>query len=173
MNKSAYDTICQSLSNVSSYLMSALDRGNIADDMFKKYTFSWLGRIEGDVLNVVFKTATPSRFSHTTSHPLDQESHDIIFFSLAMEVLEKKHYLIRNIEKRDSFPTRRTSDPIYSCVVAFALYSEDRPYGTFSIYADDLIEQSDIDRLKVLAKDVAIMVDADNRELLVESLEVY
>ena len=173
MQNGVYDGICEALSNVNEYLIAQLDKKGVLDPKYSKYTFSWLGRLDDTTLSVVFKTATPSRFSHTTSHEITQESHDIIFFSLAMEVLQKRQYVIRHIEKRESFPTRRTSDPIYSCVVSFALYNNDKAYGTFSIYADETINENEIGKLKSLAKDMAIMVDSENREELLKCLRVY
>ena len=173
MQNGVYGDICEALSNVNEYLMAQLDKRGEDDAKYSKYTFSWLGRLDNTTLNVVFKTATPSRFSHTTSHDMDQESHDMIFFSLAMEALQKRHYIIRHIDKRESFPTRRTSDPIYSCVVSFALYNNEREYGTFSIYANETIKEDEIELLKGLAKDIAIMVDSENREELIQYLRVY
>ena len=174
MNETDLQKINTSLLNVNRYLSGTYKSNSKFNDFFKKYTFSWLGILDGNNLDVVFKTATPARFNNTSTYDISTESHDQIFFSVAIEALDSKQVVYKEINKHATFPSRRTEDPSFRALAAIPLKIDDKAYGVFCIYTDqNSIEQEEIAELKRLACDLVVTMNIENVEKVLDKIEAY
>ncbi len=165
---------CKSLINANEYMLSALNTSDINKSRYDKYSFSWLAHIEENTLQIVFMSATPARFTTTTSHTLGEDTHDKIYFAPATKAIEIKESVCMKVSKNENFPSRRESDPKFSSLIAIPLYLNDEIYAVFTMYSlDDNIDKSEIKMLEQLAFDMTLAINKDKMDELVGSLKVY
>ncbi len=174
MNENNYKSICASLINSNSYILSALNASDLNKSLYDKYSFSWLALVKEKELEIVFMSAIPARFTTSTSHTMGEETHDKIYFAPAVEAIETKQSIFMKVSKNENFPSRRESDPKFSSLLVIPLHIDDKIYAVFTIYSLlESIDKSEIKMLQQLALDMTLAINKDKMDELVGSLKVY
>jgi len=174
MSEEASNSKCRSLANSNIYLLNSVNASLVEEKIYKKYSFSWLGLIDEGSINIVFMTATPARFNNSTSHLIDDETFDKIYFAPAVEAIKSKKHHILKVGKKEKFPSRRDSDPDFNSLIAFPLFLHDEIYAVFCIYSmGEDIDENEVGILKRLAYDMTLTMNKDNMDELLEGLKVY